>query len=355
MLFIEDIKSEYENKSCLYGEFLEEVTNQLKDILCRNEMQKISEITSRIKDFASITHNINNYKYKPTIPAKLCDITDLAGIRITLLFKRNIEAICKLIETYYEVKRKKYIFQSEQQFGYESLHYEVKIKRECCTFDKYDKFNNLIVEIQVRTLAQHLWAAASHYLNYKERKDVALPFQRPMGRISALLDMVDDEYDRLLNLKEKYQKEIEISDSKEMLNVDLLKRILDEEFPADKGFRLGNPDDPNVILENLFLFNISTVKEFRALLNKQKTNALKYQESGFRMMRMIEPRKIELDAKGLITFSIYGIIEKMLALEFGKENGFDFFEKINRIPAGTMEKLISSMEIKEQEDKNDKG
>ncbi|WP_420266647.1 hypothetical protein [Candidatus Magnetominusculus dajiuhuensis] len=129
MLYIEDIKSEYERNYRLYGDFLEEVKNKFKDILCKNEMQKISEITSRIKDFESITHNINNYKYKPIIPHKLCEITDLAGIRITLLFKRDIEAICKIIETYFEEKRKKRIFQLEQQFGYGSLHYEVKIKK----------------------------------------------------------------------------------------------------------------------------------------------------------------------------------------------------------------------------------
>ncbi|WP_420266646.1 hypothetical protein [Candidatus Magnetominusculus dajiuhuensis] len=73
----------------------------------------------------------------------------------------------------------------------------------------------MIVEIQVRTLAQHLWAAASHYLNYKERKDVASPFLRPMGRISALLDMVDDEYDRLLNLMDKLIQSMEIKEQED--------------------------------------------------------------------------------------------------------------------------------------------
>lgn len=344
MSTIENLRSKYESKHGhdFYTEFLEEVKHQLKALLDHNKMVKTAEISSRVKNFDSIVHNINNYKFKPKIPDKLELITDLAGIRIALLFKRNIKTICDSIENNFEIKEKEYISHSDKQFGYESVHYEAKLKKEYCSPEKYEKFNDLVAEIQVRTLAQHLWAAASHYLSYKERKDVGKPLQRPLSRISALLESIDEEYDRLLNLKEAYQKNAEISDSMETLNVDLLERIIGEEFPSDKGFSLD--EDMSSILGDLFLFKVKTVKDFRLLLNKQKTKALEHQEVGVKIMRDA------IDEKGPIKFSIHGIIKKLLKLEFDNQNDFTFFEKISRLPEGAVEKLISTMKKKEQED-----
>jgi ppGpp synthetase/RelA/SpoT-type nucleotidyltranferase len=341
MSIIENLRSEYESKHGLYAEFLEEIKHQLNVLLDHQDILKTAEISSRVKDFDSIVHNINNYKFDPKIPDRLDLITDLTGIRISLLFKRSIKPICDSIEKQFEMKEKKYIFYSDDQFGYESVHYEIKLKKGCSSHDKYDKFNNLIAEIQVRTFAQHLWAAASHYLHYKERKDAGKPLQRPLSRISALLELVDEEYDRLLTLKEEYQKNADINDSTETLNVDLIERIIREEFPTEKGFAID--ENMSAILEDLFLFEIKTVKDFRLLLNKHKAKALEHQEVGFNIMRD------HIGAKGQITFSIHGIIKKILKLEFDKKDGFAFFEKISRLPEGTVEKLISTMKKKEQE------
>jgi len=341
MSTIENLRSEYASKHGLYAEFLVEIKHQLNVLLDHQDILKTAEISSRVKDFDSIVHNINNYKFDPKIPDRLSLITDLAGIRISFLFKRSIKTICESIEKQFEIKEKKYIFHSDDQFGYESVHYEIKLKQGCSSPDKYDKFNNLIAEIQVRTFAQHLWAAASHYLHYQERKDVGKPLQRPLSRISALLELVDEEYDRLLTLKEEYQKNADINDSTETLNVDLIERMVREEFPTEKGF--GIDENMSAILEDLFLFEIKTVKDFRLLLNKHKAKALEHQEVGFNIMRD------HIGAKGQITFSIHGIIKKILKLEFDKKDDLAYFEKISRLPEGTVEKLISIMKKKEQE------
>ncbi len=201
----------------------------------------------------------------------------------------------------------------------------------------------LVAEIQVRTLAQHLWAAAAHYLNYKERKDVGKPLQRPLSRISALLELIDEEYDRLLNLKEEYIKNADISDSVETLNVDLLSKIINEEFPANKGFSLH--EGMRSILDDLFLFEVKTVKDFRELLNKQKAKVLEHQEIGFKLLKQAEPQAMRRS----MSFAIEGIIRKMLNNQFGKEDGMAFFEKISRMPAGTVEKLLQTIKKKDDE------
>lgn len=355
MISIEKLRKDYESNHALYTDFLQEISNQLKIILDSNGVGKMSEISQRVKKFDSIEQNISNYKFDdPKIPEQLSVIRDLAGIRIALLFKRYVDPICTSIEKVFDIKKKKHIFHEDDQFGYNSVHYEVSFKRDSCEADIFEKFGSLIAEIQVRTIAQHLWAAAAHYLNYKGRKDVGKPLQRPLSRISALLELIDEEYDRLLNLKEEYLKNADISDSLETLNVDLLSKMIKEEFPDNKGFALD--EDMSSILDNLFRFEVKTVKDFRNLLDKHKAKVLEHQEIGFKIMREQIIPGIRMRGKiaaevmpKLGGFSIWGIINKMLDYEFGKEDGIAFFEKLNKLPAGIMEKLISTMEKKKDE------
>jgi len=343
LITIEKLKEDYEASYALYKDFTEEISNQLKIILESHEMVRMAEISRRVKKFDSIEKNISDYKFDPKIPEHLGLITDLAGIRIALLFKKCIDPICTSIDEGFEIKERKHIFHGDDQFGYQSVHYEVSFKRDSCPAGIFDKFGHLIAEIQVRTLSQHLWAAAAHYLNYKERKDVGKPLQRPLSRISALLELIDEEYDRLLNLKEEYLKNADISDSVETLNVDLLSKMIKEEFPTTKGFALN--EDMSGILDDLFLFGVKTVKDFRELLNKQKAKVLENQESASKTLREIEPAIMPKS----MSYSIQGIIRKILDYEFSKKDGFEFFEKISRLPPGIMEKLISTMKKKDDE------
>jgi len=340
---IEKLRQDYESSHALYTDFIKEISNQLKIILENHSVMKMAEISQRVKEFDSIEQNISIYKFDPKIPEHLGLIKDLAGIRIALLFKRYIDPICTSIEKVFEIREKKHIFPEDDQFGYESVHYEVSLKRDSCATNIFDKFGNLISEIQVRTLSQHLWAAASHYMNYKERRDVGKPLQRPLYRISALLELIDEEYDRILNLKEEYLRNADVRDSLETLNVDLLSKMLNDEFPVTKGFALD--ENMSSILDDLFLFEVKTVKDFRHLLNKQKAKVLEHQEIGFKLMEECEPDMMPQ----LMSFSIQGITRKMLDYEFGRKDGFEFFEKISRLPTGTVAKLISTMGKKEDE------
>jgi putative GTP pyrophosphokinase len=61
---------------------------------------------------------------------------------------------------------------------------------------------NLKAEIQVRTVLQHAWAAVSHKLQYKVNSEVPIELQRKLFRISALLELADDEF---LGLKQNQE------------------------------------------------------------------------------------------------------------------------------------------------------
>lgn len=88
----------------------------------------------------------------------------------------------------------------------------------------------LAAEIQVRTMAQHIWAASSHVLQHKNESNVPLPVSRSIHRVSALLETVDFELERVLIDRERYSAEINLS-SEEPLNVDSLRKLLDSLLP----------------------------------------------------------------------------------------------------------------------------
>ncbi len=122
----------------------------------------------------------------------------------------------------------------------------------------------------------------------------------------------------------------------------MLSKIIKEEFPANKGFSLH--EGMRSILDDLFLFEVKTVKDFRELLNKQKAKVLEHQEIGFELLKQVEPHA----TRRSMSFAIEGIIRKMLNNQFGEEDGMAFFEKISRMPAGTVEKLLQTIKKKDE-------
>jgi hypothetical protein len=80
-------------------------------------------------------------------------------------------------------------------------------------------------EIQVRTTAQHIWAAASHTLQYKQEGSVPAPMRRAIHRVSALLEMVD------LEERASYRDEAKQFAPDATLNVDLIENALDNLLP----------------------------------------------------------------------------------------------------------------------------
>jgi hypothetical protein len=51
--------------------------------------------------------------------------------------------------------------------------------------------------VQVRTVLQHAWASISHALQYKQEDDIPRALRRRLARISALLEVADEEFAEL--------------------------------------------------------------------------------------------------------------------------------------------------------------
>ena len=119
------LKSEYELKYSKYDKLCKEVTTQLSELLRREHITLAFPIEYRVKSLESISENCQRLD---TIPAALEEIGDIAGLRIILLFRRDQEKVCDIIQECFEVLEVEDITErlSADQFGYGSIHFQVR-------------------------------------------------------------------------------------------------------------------------------------------------------------------------------------------------------------------------------------
>jgi putative GTP pyrophosphokinase len=207
----------------------------LGQALCNAEVPVAVPIDGRIKSFASVVDKIGASGGRYSGPD---DLQDLVGLRIITPFRRDIDAAADCVERSFRIFRR-YDTEhrlADDQFGYSSLHYVVGAPYEWGD----TKLLTLRAEVQVRTMAQHLWAVASHVLQYKSTSAVPADLRRAVNRSAALLELVDLEFDRLLQEREFYRQRIEAADGEQPLDVDALVTVLESLWPAENR----KPDEP---------------------------------------------------------------------------------------------------------------
>lgn len=162
------LRSEYELKSSLYGKLCREIKAQLSELLHRQRIILALPIESRVKSWESISEKCQR---RDITPAALAEIGDIAGLRIVLLFRRDQEKVCDIIREYFEVVGVEDTINrlSADQFGYGSVHFQIRLKAEWLVLPTLSELRGLQTEIQVRTASQHIWAEASHFFSIRAK------------------------------------------------------------------------------------------------------------------------------------------------------------------------------------------
>ena len=278
---IQELEKQYTHTKALCDSFSIEVTRQITKLLEDNNIQLAVPIQYRTKSWDSIRNKCEQGRF--TIKKSLSELQDLIGIRLILLFKRDLAKVTDLIENHFSVI-KKYNTEDrleENQFGYMSIHEIVKLKDEWLKVPTLSALKELKCEIQIRTLVQHAWSEASHIFQYKNENDVPRPLKRTIGRLSALLETVDLEFERVLTEREEYKGGLTNNSptetDNESLNVDLLMEILKNYFPeindgSNDTFEYSN------LLNELNVVNINTVDQLITLINRHKPTLMTQQK-----------------------------------------------------------------------------
>ena len=199
---------------------------------------------------------------------------DIVGLRMILLFKEDLPKIGSIIKDNFDVISYEDTSTrlDDTQFGYQSDHFIIKIKKAWESVPTYKGLSVLCAEVQVRTMAQHIWAAASHKLQYKQEENIPQPLRRSIYRVSALLETVDFEINRLSKERREYLKNVD--DTADLaLDVDIVAKILAEMWPA-KNLCPAEEDYDGLVTE-LRHFGIVSSKQLRDFIDRHREIQLK--------------------------------------------------------------------------------
>ena len=179
----------------------------------------------------------NNPKY----PEPLKEITDLAGVRIITFFPQTVTNINSLIVDEFEIVEQADKGQElieKERFGYQSVHYLVRLKPDRARLAEYKNFATAITEVQVRTILQHAWAEIEHDIQYHSSIAIPVEIRRRFMVLAGMLELADREFQAIQN----QDQDLATRASKMVLRGDLngveitpkaLKLFLDKKLGGD--------------------------------------------------------------------------------------------------------------------------
>ena len=148
------LKNSYEAKEPALARFCARLAEQLNEIIRVHDVPLAVPIEARVKSWTSLTDKITRRKL---VVADVSDVNDLIGLRIILLFKRDLERVTKLISSSLKLISTEDAIDrlGVQMFGYQSVHLQVELPEAWSKVPTLKDFSGFKAEIQLRTAAQH--------------------------------------------------------------------------------------------------------------------------------------------------------------------------------------------------------
>ncbi|MDP5134634.1 hypothetical protein ORJ04_01550 [Rheinheimera baltica] len=231
-----ELKADFEKLEPSYRQLAENVKGALVQFLKDRNIDFL-DVESRVKSFDSFFNKIERKGYEEP----LSEIHDICGLRIINYYPSDLKTIESIINNEFDVieSSNKEEEMDDDRFGYRSFHFVATIKKDWLKAPNYRGLGGLKFEIQARTILMHGWAAISHKLSYKRDSDVPKKFQRDLFRLSALVEMADEQFERLRLERKEYLESFTEADHKgtdkfvlrDKLNNDSLQALLDYYFP----------------------------------------------------------------------------------------------------------------------------
>jgi ppGpp synthetase/RelA/SpoT-type nucleotidyltranferase len=284
----EDILEQFDNNKHLYDSICENI-EKLLTVLLRDAKIPIHQITNRTKSKDSLIKKID---IKSSKYSNIAEITDIAGVRIITYLESDVDRVAKIVENEFMIDTENSVDKRNlnvDQFGYKSLHYVVEFSKERLKLSENKKFNNIKVEIQIRSILQHAWAEIEHDLGYKGEISIPADFKRAFNRISALLESADIEFDRLKREIHQYEINIEKLIEEKPNDIKLNQVSLSSFVKTNKtmsrareiigkNYKCTFIENNNLImeLEKFEYFNISTIAELENIVNANANNYLSF-------------------------------------------------------------------------------
>ena len=249
----------------------------------------IQRVDYRVKRLESVEDKIRRrYPDQFTggwVPASFEEMDDALGARIVVYFLSDLTLIHRelhdledqrLIEIRREPPVRAYlppglperldlhdVDRQEKESGYASVHYYCRLIRSVVDDRRRPWF-----EVQVRTLAEHVWAEVHHLIGYKREKDTQVEVEEETRIISAQLKAIDEHFDLLRMRLGRAQERIKRPRLADRVNAENLPHIL-----AELNL-LADQREIDGLLRSLASRGIRNVKEFRARATRDRVSLI---------------------------------------------------------------------------------
>lgn len=129
-------------------------------------------------------------------------LPDKVGVRVIIRYRADVDSVIERVRTLFDSDEpeKKEQRLGTDRVGYLSVHLDHMRLRQNDAHNAIYPPDNFWAELQVRTLAQHLWSEMSHDTVYKSDEMVSkLPpdTQRRVALMAGQIEVADREFDRL--------------------------------------------------------------------------------------------------------------------------------------------------------------
>ncbi len=272
----------YDNNIDPYKGLAEIIAVTLKNSLVS---QKISfvDVPYRHKTKKSFLKKIDDKLAEKDYSPEL--MTDLAGIRVITLIEADVQKVCELIQTMFNVHAADSVNKSkklgEEKVGYRSVHFVCDVGEVRGNLPEFTAYKGLCFEIQVRTALEHAWAEIEHDRGYKLGGKLPSHLNRRFKLLSGLLESADLEFNRLTEEIEEYAKKLDVSIKKDQLNYELtsigLKTLLSDKYSKYIDEYSSNYHI-DLAVKELNQFGIKNLKELDELINEY-TNKYVFKET----------------------------------------------------------------------------
>lgn len=155
------------------------------------------------------------------------------------------------------------IRQENKESGYASIHYIARLRESNVPME-----HRPWIEIQVRTLAEHVWCEIEHILGYKPNKRTSFAVRSQFQIISAQLSAIDEHFNLLYEELSRFQKEVEYGDD-DPLNAENLPAVL-----GDCGLGCAQKEIDG-LLKLLNSRGLITVKAFMEVASTRRINIIR--------------------------------------------------------------------------------
>lgn len=195
---LKELEERMYDVSSPYTEALDSVTQILRNIMKHHAIVPLGEVEYRIRGRIKKLEDIREKVQRKNLSiSSITDlengIDDIVGTRCIVDYISQVYKLQSIIQSRQEWKLSKPIddyIKSPTPTGYRSLHIVIMLDTT--------NFQNVLAEIQLRTMLQDAWATKTHPLTYKkEAKDIPEPWLELIRHLSDSIHTCDEMFDTI--------------------------------------------------------------------------------------------------------------------------------------------------------------